>query len=101
MAIQELRREALVEPTWVVISRMGVDKCDRPGDAPEAGCTTGSMRHHFHASDDLFVKVFDKSPQTFFDKAEPAWCDHLPAEPDLECLSIVSRRPVFAGGVEF
>ena len=91
-AIQEQRRNALIEATCTVIARAGVDNATVREIAREAGCTTGSLWHHFRGRDDLIVQTLDRLAAAFFADAEQRWQAEAPGRARLRSL-IISLAP--------
>ena len=90
--IQTFRRQSLMEATWAVVARVGVDNATVRAIAKEAGCTTGSLWHHFRGRDDLIVQALDQLAKTFFEEAEQKWLLQEPGLARLRAL-VVSLAP--------
>ena len=71
--IQKQRSKELIEATWAVVARVGVDNATVREIAREAGCTTGALWHHFRNRDDLIDQAIDQLAADFFDEAEREW----------------------------
>ncbi len=50
---RELRREGVVEATWRLLARVGIDRVSIRDIAAEAGCSTGVIGHYFRDKDDI------------------------------------------------
>lgn len=72
-AIQKQRSRELIEATWGVVARCGVENATVRDIAREAGCTTGALWHHFRNRDDLIDQAIDQLAADFFDEAEREW----------------------------
>ena len=68
--IHKQRSRELIEATWAVVARVGVDNATVREIAQEAGCTTGALWHHFRNRDDLIGQAIDQLAVDFFDEAE-------------------------------
>jgi AcrR family transcriptional regulator len=84
--IQKQRSKELIEATWTVVARVGVDNATVREIAREAGCTTGALWHHFRNRDDLIDQAIDQLAEDFFDEAEREWQAVLPGVARLRVL---------------
>lgn len=50
---RDLRRLEVVEATWRLIARVGIDRVGIRDIAAEAGCSTGMIGHYFRDKDDI------------------------------------------------
>jgi AcrR family transcriptional regulator len=50
---RNLRREEVVEATWRLMARVGIDRVSIRDVAAEAGCSTGVIGHYFRDKDDV------------------------------------------------
>lgn len=50
---RDLRREEVVEATWRLMARVGIDRVSIRDIAAEAGCSTGVISHYFRDKDDV------------------------------------------------
>lgn len=87
--IQKQRSKELIEATWAVVARVGVDNATVREIAREAGCTTGALWHHFRNRDDLIVQAIDQLAVDFFDEAEREW---QAVPPGVARLRVLVRR---------
>lgn len=71
--IHRQRSRELIEATWTVVARVGVDNATVREIAQEASCTTGALWHHFRNRDDLIGQAIDQLAVDFFDEAEREW----------------------------
>ena len=76
--IQKQKSKELIEATWAVVARVGVDNATVREIAREAGCTTGALWHHFRNRDDLIDQAIDQLAADFFHEAEREWEDGTP-----------------------
>ena len=87
--IQKQRSRELIEATWAVVARVGVDNATVREIAREAGCTTGALWHHFRNRDDLIDQAIDQLAADFFDEAEREW---QAVPPGVARLRVLVRR---------
>ena len=87
--IQKQKSKELIEATWAVVARVGVDNATVREIAREAGCTTGALWHHFRNRDDLIDQAIDQLAADFFDEAEREW-ETVP--PGVARLRVLVRR---------
>ena len=87
--IHKQRSRELIEATWAVVARVGVDNATVREIAQEAGCTTGALWHHFRNRDDLIGQAIDQLAVDFFDEAE---CEWQVAPPGVARLRVLVRR---------
>ena len=85
-AIQKQRAKDLIEATWAVVARVGVDNATVREIAREAGCTTGALWHHFRNRNDLIDRAVDQLATDFFDEAEREWQAEPPGFARLRAL---------------
>ena len=57
----DARRQELVEATWRVIVRVGLDETTTREIAREAGCSSGSLAYYFKDKDDILIKARELS----------------------------------------
>lgn len=57
----ELRRDEVVQATWRVMARVGIDRASIRKIADEAGYSTGAIAHYFKDKDDVIVSALEKA----------------------------------------
>ncbi len=52
---RELRRAEVIEATWRLMARVGIDRVSIRDIAAEAGCSTGVIGHYFRDKDEILL----------------------------------------------
>jgi AcrR family transcriptional regulator len=65
----EERRAEVLEATWRVVAREGIDGASMRGIAHEVGWSTGVLSHYFHNKDEIIRTALERAHSTVFNRA--------------------------------